>query len=162
MRASVNNPLTLSSTVLSSFLQYWKDICQDKDMPLWSYVKPEKIPYFILPHLIVVNVLEDNDFYYRITGTRIDEYMGFTLQGYRLSEAPFRDDKAIAQAFHAVVEAQEPQYSDFPLGTKLTGFGKTERVVAPISTTGQRVDMLIGAVVYSAPAEPYTRKFYTT
>lgn len=159
MRVSVNNPSTLRSKVLSSFLQYWKELCQEQTIPLWSDVKPETIPRFILPHIVVLELLEDNDFYYRITGTRIDEYMGFTLQGHHLSKAPFRDDKAIAQAFHAVVKAKEPQYSDFPLETKLTSFGKTERVVAPISTTGQGVDMLIGAVVYSAPAEPYTRKF---
>jgi len=130
-------------------------------MPVWSDIKAEKIPRLIIPHIIVLELLEDNDFYYRLTGTKIDEYMGFTLQGYRLSKAPFRDDNKISQAFHAVVEAKEPQYSDFPLGTKVTGFGKTERVIAPMSTTGQDVNMLIGAVVYSAPTDPYTRKFYT-
>ena len=161
MRERVHTPSNLSDRILSAFLQYWIDLCGDRPVPIWSDVKAEKIPRFVLPHLIVLEVLEDNDFFYRLTGTKVDEYMGFTLQGYRLSKAPFRDDKTIAQAFHAVVEAKEPQYSNFALGTKLTDFGKTERVVAPISTYGEHVDMLIGAVVYSIPSEFYARNAFT-
>ena len=161
MREFVRDPSTLSNKILSRFLQYWIELCQDRPIPVWRDVKAEKIPRPVLPHLIVLEILEENDFYYRLTGTKVDEYMGFTLQGYRLSKAPFRDDATIPQAFRAVVEAREPQYSNFPLGTKLTDFGETERVIAPISTTGQEVDMLIGAVFYSVPTKPYTRRFYT-
>ena len=161
MRESVHTPSNLSDGILSDFLQYWIDLCGNRPIPIWSDVKAEKIPRFVLPHLIVLEILEDNDFYYRLTGTKVDEYMGFTLQGYRLSKAPFRDDKTISQAFHAIVEAKEPQYSNFALGTKLTDFGKTERVVAPMSNSGTNVDMLIGAVVYSAPSNIYVRKSFT-
>lgn len=160
MRERVHTPSNLSDRILSAFLQYWIDLRGDRPIPIWNDVKAEKIPRFVLPHLIVLEHIEDNDFYYRLSGTKVDEYMGFTLQGYRLSKAPFRDDKTIAQAFHAIVEAKEPQYSNFALGTKLTDFGKTERVVAPMSSSGKNVDMLIGAVVYSAPSEPYTQNSF--
>ena len=162
MRETVNDPSDISNEVLSQFLRYWIDLSQGRAMPIWSDVKAEKIPRLVLPHLIVLEILEDNDFYYRLTGTKVDDYMGFTLQGYLLSKAPFRDDKSIPQAFHAVAEAREPQYSNLPIETRVTHFGTSERVIAPMSSNGQTVDMLIGAVFYSAPKNPYQKRFYTS
>ena len=160
MRERVHTPSNLIYRIISYFLKYWIDLCDERPVPIWGDVKAEKIPRFVLPHLIVLEFLKDNDFYYRLTGTKVDEYMGFTLQGYPLSKAPFRDDKTMAQAFHAIVEAKAPQYSNFSFGNKLTDFGKTERVVAQMSTHGERTDMLIGAVVYSVPSEFYARKHF--
>ena len=149
-----------AANVLHTFERIWHDLRGTKPWPIWCQIDPITLPRQILPHLIVVDVYEDRDFRYRLTGTRVDEYMGFTLQGYRLSEAPFNGRQDISQEFLAALKSEGPRYSNRALGTKVARYGHTERVIAPLSKRGDGADMLLGAVVYSQPRDVSSVQFY--
>jgi hypothetical protein len=141
----------LGSQVLVDVYSYWSEKRGDRPYLLWPEVDPVEMPRRALPHLIVAEKLPDGDFFYRLTGTRVDDLIGVVTQGKRLSQLPLDRCEELRGDFQSVIENAEPQVFRFPISTAANRYRETTRVVLPVASTAGRVDMILGAVSYSDP-----------
>jgi hypothetical protein len=141
----------LNEPVLIDLYNYWSNLRQGLKYVVWDDVDPIKMPRHTLPYLIVAQMLPDGDFLYRLSGTKMDEFMGVVVQGKRLSELPIDQRGELAVDFKSVIVNVEPQVFTFPISTAANRFRQTVRLCLPVASSIGKVDMILGAVDYREP-----------
>jgi hypothetical protein len=136
-------------SLLAEFLDYWRGKCAGRPMPTRADIDPLDIPR-LLPHVYLVDVHEmPLDFTYRLLGTEVIANTEADFSGRRLSEIKDRGSQGQLLEIYARVWATGAPSVDRILYRTKSGNQKYyENVVAPISTDGERVDMLFGASIH--------------
>ena len=141
----------LNDPLLVGLFSYWQALPRTGSIPLYESVDVVDMPAHLLPNIFLVEVEnQPRNYRYRLTGTELDRRNGFACTGMRLSEMPIDHTDKLAQEFDRIVESGQPRFSS---GVFITGdelFRDVERVVVPLSLDGERVDLLLGAVVFFA------------
>lgn len=137
------------NALLRELLVYWRGKCQGRAMPARADLDPTEIPR-LLPYLLLTDVLPDGGFRYRLVGTEVERSFGARMTGKRTDELLFGDYLAyIDGLYRRVVDGRQPIFA----GSRYGGADGqsplfTERVMLPLSSDGETVDMVVSAQVF--------------
>jgi hypothetical protein len=139
-------PATIGDEVLRRLYQYWDAKRAGRRFPARSDIDPTELSY-ALGWLNLIDVLHDPlRFRYRLQGTMLVRHTGIEMTGKFLDEHPqpeFR--RHLARSWQKIVESGEPEHElhDQYLDETAQRF---ESLRLPLSSDGNRVDMLILAI----------------
>ena len=156
MHRIVRNAAELSEPVLQDFFAYWDDVRGERRFPSRGDIDPIRMPVPILPHLVLIDVLPDiGSFRYRLVGTKIVERVGYELRGRLASDGVVDDPEALCQGMTLVAGDGQPRHLWLGCDASPQGFRSIEQVFAPLSRSGDHIDMLFGATVFHRdPPQP--------
>ena len=142
-QAGIGHPM------LSGLYAYWDVKRGDRLMPARADLDPLDIPQ-VLSHLILLDVTHDPlRFRVRLYGTEVADLRGRDLTGRYLYEgAPTTIGETTRPWNLATVETRRPHYVTGPYEDISDGrLGTFHRLGLPLSVLGERVDMLMIALV---------------
>ena len=144
----------IKAEILREIYRYWRGKCREGALPSRADLDPIDIPA-LLAHVFLIDIVDGGrDFRYRLLGTHIVESVGFEFTGQLVSEF-MRDheEELRAQDYHKLVESREPQHV---IGN-MVAFGRDymsyERVLCPLSSDGEAVDMIFGGLCFQLERE---------
>jgi len=126
-------------------LDYWNEWRQGDAYPRWSTFDLRSAPVDILPHALVVDVVDNGaDFRYRFFGTWLSQIHKMDMTGRCVSEydnPPYRE--ILLAQYRAVVERRRACvfFIDVPQSENVSFRSETIRL--PLSEDGTRVDRII-------------------
>jgi hypothetical protein len=77
------------SPVLHAIAAYWKEVCGLRLRPERADIDPAAIPRAVLPHVLMLDVLAEDEFRYRLIGTGITKHVGRDLTGQNVDPAGY-------------------------------------------------------------------------
>lgn len=94
-------------------LGYWARLATERDLPVWSRFDPLEV-WPLLPFLVLLEVLDGGeDLLYRLPGGAVEERVGRSLRGRRLSELyPSERFRTARAAARAIVVDPRPRLRD--------------------------------------------------
>ena len=145
----------IKAKILRKIYRYWRGKCREGALPSRADLDPTEILPALLPHVFLVDVVDGGrDFRYRLVGTHIVESVGFEYTGRLVSEfMRGREEEMQARDYHRLVESREPQH----VICNMVAFGRDymrfERVVCPLSSDGEAIDMIFGGLCFQLERE---------
>jgi len=142
---------------LRKFLAYWQGKRRDGRLPARADIDPVEI-HEMLPGILIVDFVEEGGrrrYRFRLFGTAHVEYNLRDLTGMCIDEVFGPEDAAKTEAAYAgVVDSGKPHY--WRTNVMLPGreFVHYERVMAPLASDGETIDMLIGMFVFDRIERP--------
>ncbi len=142
---------SVRSDALRGLLAYWRDKTRERGgvLPARRDLRPDEMVSF-LRIVSLINVYDNpRRFQFRLVGTGIVAAMGRETTSLWVNEAVFADRTSKVSAFFSTpVSTRGPAYACGryvvgPTGREL----QFETVLAPLSTDGRNVDMLLGGLV---------------
>jgi hypothetical protein len=88
------------------------------------------------------------NFRYRLVGTGIVERVGAELRGRLVTDSVDDDPETLRHEMALVLRDELPRHSVLGCKAGADAFRAVERVLAPLSRSGESADMLIGAAVF--------------
>ncbi len=154
--------LLLEEPLLRDGFRYWQSLRKGRLLPSRADIDPADIPH-LLPHVMLTDVLPDGRYRYRLVGTEMDRSFGACLTGHTLEEVMFGGYLAyITGLYDRAVREKKPLYSSSRYGG---GDGTnplyTKRITLPLSSDGERVDMVFSVQVFLRPSAYDDRTAYT-
>lgn len=145
---AISDASDLSHPILRKLFIYWDGKRGQQAYPRRADVDPIEIP-MLLPYVILVDAVADSaDFIFRVAGTMVTEASGMELTGKRLRLLPLSPIGTIVAEFSQVIESAEPRYSAGPLTNPLDQYDRVERLLLPLTKTGEKVEQILGGVVF--------------
>jgi len=147
---------TVGDRRLQTLLDYWRDKRQGREMPARADIDPVDLRA-ILPFLILVDVLEDGRFRYRLFGTANATAAGRDATGLTVEEFLPRADYAayIAGLYAEAARERVPVYAESDYLGRPDAVRRAKRLMLPLSADGRRVDIVLCGQVFDGPlAEP--------
>ncbi len=132
---------------LKNLLDYWETKRRGRPVPLAGELSPVDLG-FILANILWVEVEhEPRRYRYRRVGTELERIYGSSVEGMYIDQMPgFLYRRIARRAYAEVVEGREPVCRILSF-SMVTWFAKYERLLLPVSETGSRVDVVLGAIV---------------
>jgi hypothetical protein len=138
----------LESPTLRRFFEYYRAKAGARPFPARADLDPLDFAY-ALGDITLIDVAHDPlRFSFRLDGSRHVERFGFDLTGRSLDEFPYPEMRqAIYDSYREVVEGRVPRryYRDLESGGH---WFRYETLILPLSTDGDRIDMLISAISF--------------
>jgi hypothetical protein len=130
---------------------YWRSLARADQLPSRSQIDPVDIARILLPWIFMVDVLNDGckpDYRYRLAGTSNVRLVGRDPTG-KLASSIFRDDDRtfMMETFHTTVRERQPTYWHAAVPHDKYHFVNVYRGIFPLSSDGEKVDILIAAAV---------------
>lgn len=139
--------VVIRDTRLKDLLVYWETQRRGRPMPLAGDLSLVDLA-FILPNLLLVEVEhEPRRYRYRRVGVELERIYGSSVEGMYIDQMPgFMYRRIATRAYAEVVDRGEPvcRIQSFVM---VSWFAKYERLLLPLSETGGRVDVVLGAIV---------------
>ena len=137
-----------SDPVLGRVLSYWQEKRQGRSMPSRRDIDPADLPA-ILPHLQLIDVLDQDRFRYRLVGTALVEAFGHDYTGQRVDELlkGARSD-FVTGVFGQVRDARRPLFLRSRYFTAKDVDLLANRLYVPLSVDGGSVNMILGALTF--------------
>jgi hypothetical protein len=136
---------TIPGTSLHQELyDYWVVKKRERPMPARADIDPAEIKK-LLPHLLLTDVVEGGKrFRYRLVGTSIAETFGGNISGHHVDEVMTgKYLNFIEGVYRDIVQQRKPIYSESMYNTGPTVGMKAERLMLPLSSDGEAVDMVL-------------------
>lgn len=134
-------------------LAYWQAKRGARPMPSRRDLDPPfEIPH-LLPQLVLIEVGRDPlDFRYRLVGTAVTRCAGRDPTGMRFADLPHRQpgSRAWAAALRVATEGK-PLLADRAYVGPDPDMPACRDLYLPLSSDGERVDMILGLVEFEAP-----------
>lgn len=132
--------------------EYWQSRHPQRGgLPGRQHLDPCDIPQ-LLPHIWLVDVQHRPlRLRYRLVGSAVDLGMGRTLTGRWLDEVNpgFFETPQMSGAYLGVIESKTPSYrKGAPIFSHNQKCSQVERLIMPLATDGQQVDMLFCATIF--------------
>lgn len=139
--------VVIRDTRLKDLLVYWETKRRGRPMPLAGELSPVDLG-FILANILWVEVEHAPRRYrYRRVGTELERIYGSSVEGMYIDQMPgFLYRRIASRAYAEVVEGGEPVCRILSF-SMVSWFAKYERLLLPVSETGSRVDVVLGAIV---------------
>ena len=136
---------------LVALLDYWNVKRRERIAPSRADIDPAEIPA-LLANLFLVDVEGDPPvFRIRLVGTAIVDRYGEEIRGRTLEELDLGDQlDSILDQYHQTVRHREPTYCRHRFWRDSGGFINYERLLLPLSSDGERIDVLMGGI-YELP-----------
>jgi hypothetical protein len=134
---------------LHAVLTYWAEKRGAQPMPSRRQIDPLELGPTILPHLMLVDVEPGPRFRYRLFGTVVSEAFGSDPTGQYIDEVmvgPYRD--FLLGLYRDLVTMKKPVYSTSIYGTRRDTKMWTQRLMLPLSSDGNAVDMVLACQVF--------------
>lgn len=147
----MDEPVGLSAA-LSPLFRYWVAARGEKRMPARADIDPVEMPIQLLSNLVLVDVVPDPlRFRYRVMGTAVARMLGEDWTGRFLHQIPDVHE-SVRQQYQETVGIREStvtmneydRYDPSLMQHKLLRF---ERLLMPLSESGDIVTMLLGGTV---------------
>jgi hypothetical protein len=132
---------------LAQLLAYWEAARRGRPMPAVGEIALVDLG-FVLPHLLWVEVEHAPRRYrYRRVGAELQRIYGMHLEGLYVDEMRgFRHRRVAGKAYDEVVDGRAPTCRVLAF-SMVTWFARYERLLLPLSDTGERVDLVVGGIV---------------
>jgi hypothetical protein len=149
------NRSSFRTSIVESAYRYWASRSTPGRLPSRADLKPEEIP-FLLPHMFLVDVQgAPLGFRFRLVGTEITRLASREYTGVSLNEQAYGPGwHAVFADYAQVVRTKTPRLTIRSAPWAGREFLVYERLIAPLSTTGEAVDMLFGALHPVAEGSP--------
>ncbi len=118
-------------------------------MPSRRDIDPLELGPTVLPHLMLVDVETGPRFRYRLFGTAVSDAFGMDATGQYIDAVmvgQYRD--FLLGLYNDLLKMKKPVYSTSIYGTKLDTKMWTQRLILPLSSTGNEVDMALACQVF--------------
>lgn len=143
---------------LQEFLGYWRGRRGDRAMPRRADIDPIGIAPHLLPNLFLTDVVDGGArFRFRLVGTAAVSGIGADLTGRYVDEVNesgrYRD--YITALYRRVVSRRQPIFSMsqfYRFGDGLQLNPTTQRLMCPLSSDGDNVDMVFSCQVFALPS----------
>ena len=149
--------------IITQVFTYWRSMCMEDRLPSRADIIPADIKE-LLPFLLLADVgkltATGAEINLRLTGTHIDRVLevdltGCPIGGFDRNWLDFvigRDFLEAAEQRSAIMSIHELRLTEKPYPKAIMRPGdkahlRYQRLILPLSTDGQRVDMLLGALV---------------
>lgn len=131
---------------------YWSLIRGDRDFPLRSDLDPGAMPPGILPWICLIEISEER-YRYRLVGTGLREYVGRDVTGDYIENLSSNQDyndylRGILEEIRARGTCMYSQVAT-QVGSEMR---KTNRLVAPMSKSGDAIDMFFCCQTFDSHA----------
>jgi hypothetical protein len=128
---------------------YWRAKKGDRRAPARADLDPIEIPA-LMPHLLLLDVEPaSRRLRFRLMGTAVTNGLGRDLTGRYLDELPLnKTQRAMYAEYKRVVESGEPACSTWEYSRADGRHVRFERLVLPLSSDGETIDMLLGGIVF--------------
>jgi hypothetical protein len=138
---------TFKTPVVRDAYSYWLDKCGDRSMPRRSDVRPEELRA-LLPHIFLVDIGGSPlEFRFRLVGSEITALAGKEYTGLAVNEADYGPQWGrIHKSYLNVAVSRRPEVDFYNAPWRDREFLYYERLVAPLSSDGEDVDMLFGCL----------------
>ena len=138
---------------LQRLLAYWRSKCNGELFPARADIDPAEFR-FVLGNVFLVALEGDPPvFRYRLFGTNLARRAGYDLTGRTLEDIPAEDMRAHLRGQYAAMLAQPAPRADRG-ERRQDGRRRFELLLLPLSGHGRRLDMIIGALLYTDPLAP--------
>jgi hypothetical protein len=136
-------------TELKDLLAYWEGKRGARAMPARADIDPIEIPQ-LLPHLIMVDTAETpEDFCYRLYGTEVCKGFEHDRTGLRFSEMPrIENYDEVYRGYWLTYTEKAPNYFHGQIVSDSRNYIGYSRLTLPLSSDGERVDKILGGVVF--------------
>lgn len=133
---------------LIELYDYWVEKQGRRKMPSREQIDPSEISA-LLPHIMLIDVLDSERFRIRMVGTALDESTGLNATGRMINEViadgPYTD--YVLGLFREVVREKCPVYAECEHGDADRIPHATIRLIMPLSEDGETVDgALVGQI----------------
>ncbi len=139
--------VVVRDTRLKDLLVYWEMKRRGRQMPEAGDLSPVDLG-FILPNMLWVEIEhEPRRYRYRRVGAELERIYGSSVEGMYIDEMPgFMYRRIATRAYAEVVDGREPvcRIQSFSM---VSWFAKYERLLLPVTAGGDRVDVVLGAIV---------------
>jgi hypothetical protein len=134
---------------LHSVLSYWSGKRGARPMPSRRDIDPLELGPTVLPHLMLVDVEPGPRFRYRLFGTAVSEAFGTDATGQYIDAVMVGEYREfLLRLYSDLVTMKKPIYSTSIYGTKLDTKMWTQRLMLPLSSDGNAVDMVLACQVF--------------
>lgn len=136
---------------LSGLLAYWTGKRTGETLPSRSDIDPLEMAEW-LGNLVLIDVLPDGDFRYRLYGSNFVVKFGKEMTGHSISELEPAQQAVIREEYDRARLSRSPTVrrytADFEVATLVAGYdgeehATWERLVLPLASDGVTVDMLL-------------------
>ena len=143
------------TAVVRQVYEYWLGKCVRGRLPARAALRPEEMRAF-LPYVFLVDVsAAPLAFRFRLVGTKITEWAGKEYTGLAVDEPAYGAHwRRVFDVYAAVVDGRRPRLDIWDAPWVSREFVRYERLIAPLSSDGQTIDMLFGALYAFSEEEP--------
>jgi hypothetical protein len=143
----------IGSDRLREVYGYWRSKIAGGRLPARTAIDPLDIPK-LLPFIFLVDVEHDPlRFRFRLVGTQICTWAGRDMTGLYTDEPRYGErGPDVSQEYGEVVSRRLPVYREQKAKRPERDFMFYQKLVLPLSTDGERVDMLLCATDALAPS----------
>lgn len=139
-----------NDAVLSDLWRYWQGKRGERHMPRRKDIDPLDIPR-LLPHLQLIERMDEKRFRFRLTGTAIEDVYGYDMTGKFVDEVFPPARRIIAEQHYALVyERRRPIF----IRNRYTNIRTVEfvatRLILPLSENDESVSMLLMGQTFAA------------
>lgn len=130
------------SSRLRSLAVYWHKARGVRPWPARIDIDPGDIPRAVLPQVMLLDVLAENDFSYRLIGTGVTTALGRDLTGQSVTSTWYGNSyERLVDVYRQVATTGQPMHATGE-GRWKDHYWKFEAVVLPLGPAG-RVDILL-------------------
>lgn len=135
------------TAVVRQVYEYWLGKCVRGRLPSRADLRPEEMRIF-LPYVYLVDVArEPLAFRFRLVGTKITEWAGKEYTGQPVDEVGYGGHwRRVFDLYAGVVASRRPRLDIWDAPWVSREFVRYERLIAPLSSDGQAIEMLFGAL----------------
>jgi hypothetical protein len=140
--------------VVRDTYSYWLSKCDKQAMPRRSDIRPEELRT-LLPYIFLVDIgANPTEFRFRLVGSEIGVWAGKEYTGAAINEAEYGPQwRRIHAVYMDVLMSRQPRHDLYHAPWVSREFLYYERLVAPLSSDGQTIDMLFGSLHIVAQAD---------
>ena len=141
------DPSGVTSPILRAFRDHWLALKGERAMPSRADIDPVHIPA-LLPHIILVDVIGAPPvFRYRLIGTAITKIANRDATGRILDESLYgANTERVLRTYRETVADKSPKAVREIVQFVDKDWIKTEVILMPLSSDGETIDMIVGAV----------------
>ena len=147
--------VTLFKTaVVRQAYTYWLGKCVRGRLPRRADLRPEEMRA-VLPYVFLVDVTHAPlAFRFRLVGTKITEWAEKEYTGLTVDEATYGPQwRRVFDVYAEVVNSRRPRLDIWDAPWVSREFVHYERLIAPLSSDGETIDMLFGALHTVTPVK---------
>jgi len=147
-----------ADAMLREALDYWLRKRGERPMPRRSDIDPAELPFWLLPHVEFVDVVENGRrFRHRLVGTAIVGAFGTELTGKYADQGLSGAELEFAHTvYRAVCDSGKAAFAQSAHSTVKGAPLTARRVLMPLAEDGQAVSMIFSAATFAlaVPAQP--------
>lgn len=143
----VIDPAKFRTTIVRQAYHYWLGKCVRGRLPRRADLRPEEMRAF-LPYVFLVDVVPAPlGFRFRLVGTQVTAWAEKEYTGRAVDERDYGPQwRRIFDIYAAVVASRRPRLDIYDAPWVSREFVRYERLIAPLSSDGQAIDMLFGTL----------------